>query len=120
MGALQLLTALLRLLLLSRATVVAENLALRHQIVVLQRSVEAPEAPSARPDLLGLALPPVARLAVEPARRPARDRPPLASRRLPSLLALEVTEPLRPAQARGGDPCPHPSHVPRESHLGTT
>ena len=72
---------------------------------------EAPEAPSARPDLLGLALPPVARLAVEPDRRTARDRPPLASRRVPTLLALEVTEALRPAQARRGDPCPHPSHV---------
>ena len=42
MGALQLLTALLRHLLQSRATLVAENLALRHQIVILQRSVKRP------------------------------------------------------------------------------
>jgi hypothetical protein len=42
MGALQLATALLRQLLQSRATLVAENLALRHQIVILQRSVKRP------------------------------------------------------------------------------
>jgi hypothetical protein len=81
---------------------------------------EAPQAPSARPDLLDLAFPPVARLAVEPNRRPARDRPPMASRSVPPLLALEVTEPVRPAQARRGDPCPHPSHVSRQPHLGKT
>jgi transposase InsO family protein len=42
MGALQLVTALLRLLLQSRAALAAENLALRHQIVILQRSVMRP------------------------------------------------------------------------------
>jgi len=42
MGALQLVTALLRQLLQSRAALVAENLALRHQIVILQRSVKRP------------------------------------------------------------------------------
>jgi len=42
MGALQLVTALLRKLLQSRAALVAENLALRHQIVILQRSVKRP------------------------------------------------------------------------------
>jgi putative transposase len=42
MGALQLVTALLRLLLQSRASLAAENLALRHQIVILQRSVKRP------------------------------------------------------------------------------
>jgi hypothetical protein len=42
MGALQLVTALLRQLLKSRAALVAENLALRHQIVILQRSVKRP------------------------------------------------------------------------------
>ena len=42
MGALQLVTALLRQLLQSRAGLVAENLALRHQIVILQRSVKRP------------------------------------------------------------------------------
>ena len=42
MGALQLVTALLRHLLQSRAALVAENLALRHQIVILQRSVKRP------------------------------------------------------------------------------
>jgi transposase InsO family protein len=42
MGALQLVTALLRQLLQSRAALVAENLALRHQIVILKRSVKRP------------------------------------------------------------------------------
>ena len=42
MGALQLVTALLRQLLQSRAALAAENLALRHQIVILQRSVKRP------------------------------------------------------------------------------
>ena len=42
MGALQLATALLRQLLQSRAALVAENLALRHQIVILKRSVKRP------------------------------------------------------------------------------
>ena len=42
MGALQLLTALLRQLFQSRAALAAENLALRHQIVILRRSVKRP------------------------------------------------------------------------------
>jgi hypothetical protein len=115
MGALQLLTALLRHLLQShtRRREPRSPPSDRHPPAL----GEAPEAPSAGPDLLGLAFPPVARLAVQPDRRPARDRPPLASRRLPPVLALEVTEALRPTQARRGDPCPHPSHVPRQSHL---
>ncbi len=42
MGALQVVTILLRLLLQSRAALVAENLALRQQVAVLQRSVKRP------------------------------------------------------------------------------
>ena len=42
MGALQVVTILLRLLLQSRATLAAENLALRQQVAVLQRSVKRP------------------------------------------------------------------------------
>ena len=42
MSALQVVTILLRLLLQSRAALAAENLALRHQIVILQRSVKRP------------------------------------------------------------------------------
>jgi hypothetical protein len=45
MGALQLVTALLRQLLQSRAALVAENLALRQQVAVLQRSVKRPRLP---------------------------------------------------------------------------
>jgi len=42
MGALQVVTILLRLLLQSRAALAAENLALRQQVAVLQRSVKRP------------------------------------------------------------------------------
>jgi hypothetical protein len=42
MGALQVVTILLRLLLQSRAALTAENLALRQQVAVLQRSVKRP------------------------------------------------------------------------------
>jgi hypothetical protein len=42
MGALQIATVVLGQLLKSRAALVAENLALRHQIVILQRSMERP------------------------------------------------------------------------------
>ncbi len=42
MDALQLVTAFLRQLLKSRAALAAENLALRQQIVILQRSVKRP------------------------------------------------------------------------------
>jgi hypothetical protein len=42
MGVLQVVTILLRLLLQSRATLAAENLALRQQIAVLQRSAKRP------------------------------------------------------------------------------
>ena len=43
MGVLQVVTIFLRLLLQSRAALVAENLALRQQVVVLQRSVKRPK-----------------------------------------------------------------------------
>jgi hypothetical protein len=115
MGALQVVTILLRLVHQSRGEPGAPPASSRPPAFA-----EAPEAPSARSDLLGLAFPPVARLAVESARRPAGDRPPLAVLRLPSLLALEITEAMRPAEARRGDPWPHPSHVLRQFHLGTT
>jgi hypothetical protein len=42
MGALQVITILLRLVLQSRAALAAENLALRQQVAVLQRSVNRP------------------------------------------------------------------------------
>jgi hypothetical protein len=42
MGALQVVTILLRLLLQSRAALAAENLALRQQIAILQRSAKRP------------------------------------------------------------------------------
>ena len=55
MSALKLLVALLRRFLATRAALLVENLALRHQLAVLQRSVKRP-----RLRALGLAVPAVA------------------------------------------------------------
>jgi hypothetical protein len=73
-----------------RATLVAENLALRHQLAVLQRSIKQPRL--RRRDRifwswLSCFWP---RLAIGTGHCPTRDRRPLAPRGLPSLLALEV------------------------------
>jgi hypothetical protein len=54
----------------------------------------------ARSDLLGVAFAAVAKLAVGPAPAPDRDDDPLASRGLPSLLALEATQPGRLSSSR--------------------
>jgi hypothetical protein len=108
MGALQLVTALLRQLLQSRAALAAENLALRHQIIILQRSKKRPML-HRRDRIFGVWLSRLWRgwrsslLVVQP-ETVIRWHP----TGLPSLLALEVTEAARPAQARRGDPCPYP------------
>jgi len=112
MGVLQLVTALLRKLLKNRAALVAENLALRHQIVILQRSVKRPRLHRRdrafwvwlsrlwrgwRSSLLVVQPETVIRWHQQGFRLYWRWK----SRR-----------PLRPAQARRGDPSPDPSHVP--------
>jgi hypothetical protein len=89
----------LRALLFGSVTIALENLALRHQLGVLQRSA-SPPARSMGPDPLGLALTPVDRLALESCHRSARHRARLAPPRLPALLAMEVQEtPCRPRLA---------------------
>jgi len=80
----------LRALLGSSAVVTLENVALRHQLAVLQVR-PAPSAVPPGPYLLGLACTPLDRLAVEPGYRPARHRPRLAPLGLPAPLALEIT-----------------------------
>ena len=50
-----------------------ENLALRQQVAVFKQSVQTAEAASPRPHLLGRAFPPLARLALCPGHRPARN-----------------------------------------------
>src|SRR5262245_32024140 len=78
--------------LVGRATAVAlENVALRHQLAILQRTAPCPRL---RRNLLGLPLTPLGELAGLPPHYSARDRPCLAPPRLPALLALEVPAPL--------------------------
>ena len=69
----------------SRAALQLENLALRHQIGVLQRSVRN------RPPIMGLAVPHLERLALGAGHRPARNGRGLASQGLSSFLDLEGT-----------------------------
>src|SRR5262249_11681729 len=70
--------------------------------------------------LLGLALTPLDRLAVDLGHRPARDSPRVASPGLSALLALEVPEPTgRTSSNRPGNSQPHPPHGHREPHLGS-
>ena len=69
----------------SRAALQLENLALRRQIGVLQRSVRN------RP-IMGLAVPHLERLALGAGHRPARNGRGLASQGLSSFLDLEGTK----------------------------
>src|SRR5439155_9482080 len=70
--------------------------------------------------VLGLALAPLARLAVDLGHRPARDGPRMAPQGLSALLALEVPIPSSGTSAnRLGAPQPHPPHGQREPHLGS-
>ena len=83
----------LRALLGSSAAVTLKNVALRHQLAVLHRSVGRPRLRRWDRARLGRALTAVGRLAGQPPHRSARDRPCLAPPRLPALLALEVPSP---------------------------
>jgi hypothetical protein len=84
----------LRALLGSSAAVTLENVALRHQLAVLQRSVGRSRL--RRWDrLVWVGLSQLwAGWRAKPPHRSARDRPCLAPSRLPALLALEVPGPL--------------------------
>src|SRR5262245_11582907 len=111
----------LRALVVDAAAVSLENLALGSQLAVLQRSVPRPKV--YRRDrgstLLGLALTPLDRLAVDLGLRPARDSPRTASKGLSALLALEVPTPIQGTSSnRPGTSQPHAPHGQREPHLG--
>src|ERR1700681_4476498 len=84
------LLAILSSLFRSRATLQLENLALRHQIGVLQRSArKTPEIDLRRPSVVGLAVPRLERLALSASHRQARNGHCLASRWLSFVLDLE-------------------------------
>jgi hypothetical protein len=79
--------AFVRALLVNSAAVSLENIAVRHQLPVLQRQSAAPGPPPG-PALVASALTAVGRLAKQPPHRPACDSPCLAPRRDAAVQAL--------------------------------
>ena len=109
----------LRALSTGAAGVALENLALRHQLLVLQRSVGRPRLSRWDRIFWVWLSPPLGGLADHSRHRPARHRSGVAPPRLPALLALEVQGPLsRPPEARPRASHSHPAHGSPESHLG--
>ena len=101
----------------SRAALQLENLALRHQIGVLQRSAaKRPKLTSGEPPVVDLPVPPLARLALGAGHRQARNGYCLASCRLSAVLDLEgAARPTRTTRhfARG----PRSSSPSREDQI---
>ena len=105
----------------SRAALHLENLALRHQLGVLQRSVKRPKLTVGRSTPLGVAVRGLERLAICPGHRQAGNRHCLAPQGLPSVLDLEgPARPARPAGGPEGRSRTDPQDEPRESALGRT
>ena len=114
----------LRSALMLRSDLMLEYLALRHQLIVLQRRSEKP--PFHRADrLLWVALQAVwtrsSRL--DPldrglGHRPAPNGDPLAPRWVPTLLALAIAAPRRPAADRSKTDRLDPASVDREPNVG--
>ena len=102
-----------------RPALVAEHAFLRQQLIVLQRTVQAPTPHPDRPRSARAAGQPEQRLAPGAAARPAGDPAPLASAGLPPLLATAITAPAV-AAAEGGtrDDRPDPGDGRSESALG--
>ena len=91
---------------------VLENLALRHQLAVLQRAAPRPRLADGRPVVLGLAVPSVERLEGCCLGRPTRDGDSVAADRLQARLDLEEPRArARPSGRRPGDPSAHPTDV---------
>src|SRR4029450_3525196 len=100
-------------------SLVLENLALRHQLVVLQRTVPRPAEATRRPPFRGPSVPPVGRLDGCRLGRPTRDADPVAAERLQAGLDLEEP-PARtgPPGRRPGGPRAGPTDVPGQRPLG--
>src|SRR5438552_11157240 len=96
----------------SKSRLEAENAALRHQLIVLQRKTSADHlaaenAWSCPPHERGSLVlgPPLSMVSIGPQRhhdRPTGDPPPLASGRLSPVLALQISLSWRPAEDRRG------------------
>src|SRR6266581_7973902 len=108
-------------LLRSSARREAEILVLRHQINVLRRKSPNRPALSNVDRLLFVLLSQLVPYTLDAltAIRPAHSDP-LASRRIPSLLALEIKTTWWPAEGVTRDPTAHSRHESREPALGRT
>ena len=105
----------------SRAALQLENLALRHQLGVLRRSVKRPKLTVSRSTPLGVAVRVLDRLAICPGHRQAGNRHWLAPQGLPAVLDMESSS--RPTWAPTGVERNSPTDSqdePRESTLGRT
>src|ERR1017187_8451551 len=121
LGALHILAAAASATFKSRATLHLENLALRHQLGVLRRSVKRPKLTSADPTPVGVAVRSLERLAIRLGYRQAGDRYWLAPQRLPAVLDLEGSpRSARPAADFSGGSETDPHDEPRKSAVGRT
>ena len=117
-----LLAATFASLLKSRVSLQLENLALRHQIGVLQGSAKKrPKLVAADRLFLGLAVPGLERLALGAGACQTGYGDWLASEGLPTILGLEgQARTTRTATGRQGDPRVDPENEPRQSVVGRT
>src|SRR5262249_20345253 len=100
---------------------VLENLALRHQLAILQRTARRPRLRPSDRVLWVLLARPLARLGRGPRHRATRHRHPLAARRLPARLDLdEPAARTRPPRGRPGGPRAHPPHGRGQPPMGRT
>ena len=108
----------LRSLVRSRASLQLENLALRPQLQVLERSRPRRPRLSAIDRLLGVAGARVERMATGPHARATGHRDRVAPTGLSSVLDLEEPAPYRPSVSIARHPSVDPDDVPGESALG--
>src|SRR5258707_11416346 len=121
LSALQVLAATASTAFKSRTVLQLENLALRHQIGVLRRSVKRPKTDVGRSTPLVVAIRSLERLAICLGHRQARDRHWLAPHGLPAVLDVESSS--RPAwPTRGSETRARtdPQNEPLKPALGPT
>jgi hypothetical protein len=112
------LTGLLRGIRTQRS-LVFENLALRHQLAVLQRTAARPRLRTSDRLFWVLLSRPMERLGGGCLHRPTRHRDPVAADRLQARLDLEEPpERTRPPECLFGGPSAHPTNVSRQPPLG--
>jgi len=75
----------------SRAALELEDIALRHQLAILNRSVQRPRTVTARQSVLGLALRALGRIAVGTVDLQTGNRDRMAPQGIPAVLDLENT-----------------------------